>query len=187
MGDIAVSFSQTTGLFDWSLLYGDLADTSAALTSDLETSCIISLFTDLTANSDYKLPNNVRDQRGYWGDAYEPSPLGSNLWQLKYIPKTNSLLQIARKMCADSLQWLIDDGIAASVAVSTNWYAPNRTDIMMIGIVITEPVTNKTTRFRWSWCWAQIAGQVYNPVNAQGGAGSTGYFNYASFDSAVFG
>ena len=151
MADIALFYNQGTNRFDWDISSGDIAVAGVLSgTSDLETAVILSLFCDRLANPDYVLPKNVTDRRGWWGDVYEPTPSGSNLWQLKYIPKTNNILQIAVKMCNDALQWMITDGVAASVVTTANWYAPNRTDILVLNITITEPVTLKQYKFKYS-------------------------------------
>lgn len=75
--------------------------------SELETNIVVSLFTDARSSKD------IEDKRGYWG-----SGVGSLLWELFRETASQENLQRAIQYCKDALQWLVDDGIAASIEVT---------------------------------------------------------------------
>ena len=105
------------GMADIEIRGGDVA-----LGHDLETAVIISLFTDKRARPDDILPGASDDRRGWWGDTYseiENDPLGSHLWLLHREKQTQQTLNRAREYCQDALQWLIEDGIASEINVTT--------------------------------------------------------------------
>ena len=149
--DIAITWDNVLGRGDWSTTNGDLA-----LGSSLESAIAISLFTDAEAPASGL--NNAGPQgvnrRGWWGDAFADQPIGSTLWQLSGTPKsggTNLLLQ-AQAACQAALQWLIDDGIAQSVTVTTQWAAKQA---IAIAISIVEPTGTQST-FQYSWAWSEL-------------------------------
>jgi len=150
--DIAIAWNSAGAFGDWVALPGDLATTGGLLSAVL-----VSLFTDRLASADYLPPdpNAVPDKRGWWGDTYEPHLLGSRLWQLNRSKKTNSttLLAQAQDYCMEALQWLIDDGIAAAVAVNTQWLTR---DAIGIAVQITPPTGFAAQNFQFSWAWGGI-------------------------------
>lgn len=147
-GDIRILWDNTQALGDWSYAEGDILTGQ-----DLETACLVSLFTDRLATPDFVPTDGTTDRRGWWADYYLDRSLGSNLWQLERAKKTRSTLGIARTYARDALQWLIDDGIAADLIVNTSWQARN-----MIGIAVALVRPNGTvTRFMFSWAWQGLA------------------------------
>src|SRR5690242_20637804 len=119
MADIDLTWDNTSGTADWSFAVGDLATGS-----DIETAVLVSLFTDRTASADFQPSDGTTDRRGWWGDMFAPArPVGSRLWQLERAKKVGnaSILQQARGYCNEALAWLVEDGIAASVDVKTQW------------------------------------------------------------------
>jgi|SRR5271165_3323872 len=166
-GDIALLFSNATQTWDWcQTATGDIADTQAVGLSDLETAVVISLFNDKVVPPDWTFPQKgiLNDPRGWWGDAFNQYPIGSNLWLLRFQSGAPNLLQIARDYCNDALQWLLDYNIAASITVVTSWIFPDSTRAMGIAINITEPVTNITTQFQYAWAWQQITNVPPLPI-----------------------
>jgi phage gp46-like protein len=87
--DIKTIYDADTGTFDWQLVNGQLV-----MDDGLETSVILSTFTDRRSEDSDVLPNGGDDRRGWWGDAFPEIPgdvLGSRLWLLsrtKDIPAT---------------------------------------------------------------------------------------------------
>jgi phage gp46-like protein len=148
-GDVLLQWDNTNTIGDWSLALGDLQTGQ-----DLETACLVSLFTDKLATPDFQ-PTNP-DRRGWWGDPYNDEPLGSNLWQLERAHKTRDTLGLAQRYASDALQWLITDGIAQNVAVDTTWANAVNTTFLAIRIVITEP-NGSETRFTYGWAWENLA------------------------------
>ena len=118
MPDIALHWEPTTALGDWSLAGDDLA-----AGNDLYTAILVSLFSN---------------RGSWWADAYTKDPLGSDLYTLERAKKTNTkdLELRAARMCKAALQWLIDDGVAASVDVLTEW---QQRGLLAIAITVTEP------------------------------------------------
>ena len=150
-GDILIGWDNDNALGDWVLADGDLQTGQ-----DLETACLVSLFTDRLATPDFTPADGSTDRRGWWGDIYQPAPIGSNLWQLDRAKKTRDTLGLAKTYCEDALQWLIDDGVAASVAVDTRWIGGPGSTMLGIAIAITQP-DGSVSRFVYGWAWDNLA------------------------------
>jgi phage gp46-like protein len=159
-GDIQILWDNINALGDWALAEGDLETGQ-----DLETACLVSLFTDALATPDFVPTDGTTDRRGWWADSYETTPPGSNLWQLDRAKKTRDTLGAARGYALDCLQWLIDDGVAKAVYCNTTWLAAN---MLGIAIAIIKP-DGSETRFRFAWAWQGLA-TVISPVQFPAGA-----------------
>jgi len=120
--------------------------------SGLRTAVILSLFSDRRAAPDDVLPDGSSDRRGFWGDALadiEGDQIGSRLWLLSREKQTADVLARAKEYAEESLQWLIDDGVAKSVDVVAAWV---KTGMLGLHIVITRPDnTSATYRFEQAW------------------------------------
>lgn len=89
----------------------------------LDTAVMISLFTRRQALPDDALPDPTGHREGWWGDSYpqfDEDKIGSRLWLLSRSKTTQSVLNLAKVYAEESLQWLIDDGIATEVSVETS-------------------------------------------------------------------
>lgn len=150
-GDVLVQWDNLNTTGDWVLAIGDLQTGQ-----DLETACLVSLFTDRLATPDFIPTDGTTDRRGWWADPYNDQPLGSNLWQLERAKKTRDTLGLARTYALESLQWLVTDGIAAAVDVDTRWIGPEGTTMLGIAISITKP-DGTLTRFVYGWAWDNLA------------------------------
>jgi phage gp46-like protein len=153
-GDILVQWDNANAIGDWTLAEGDLQTGQ-----DLETACLVSLFTDKLATPDFAPTDGTSDRRGWWADLYNDQPLGSSLWQLDRAKKTRDTLGLARRYAQDALQWLIDDGVATSVVVDTRWLgnAVGAASTMLgIAVAITKP-DGSLTRFVYGWAWEDLA------------------------------
>jgi phage gp46-like protein len=119
------------------LLNIDGVTTSAVdVFEDLPRSVLISLFTWRRANPDDALPSNSR--QGWWGDTYPASAndrIGSRLWLLSRSVLTAETVTNAKEYAEEALQWLVDDGVAAGVAVIAERNGIGRLDI---GVTITR-------------------------------------------------
>jgi len=115
MSDIQTVFIDFTHGADYA------TDSLGLLVDDgLQTSVILSLFTDRRANPDDVLPSASSDLRGWWGDDYPVVPgdkIGSRRWLLSREKQLQSVLNRLKEYDQEALQWLIDDGVAASVSV----------------------------------------------------------------------
>jgi phage gp46-like protein len=163
-GDIYILWDNNNAQGDWALAVGDLQTGQ-----DLETACLVSLFTDKLATPDFTPTDGTSDRRGWWADPYNDQPLGSNLWQLERAKKTRDTLGLARRYAAEALQWLVDDGVAKSVAVNTAWLGAGVSTLLGIAIAITRP-DGSATRFVYGWAWdglAVLTSPVRVPAPAQ--------------------
>jgi len=118
----------------------------------LNTSVIISLFTDRQAEPGDVLPDGSSNRRGHWGDTFAAvngDKLGSRLWLLSREKQTNATLNRAREYAEEALQWLIDDGVAATVTVKASWVRPG-----MLGMtidIIRPDGSSENFRFEQAW------------------------------------
>jgi phage gp46-like protein len=86
----------------------------------LKTAVLLSLFTDRRAGPDEVPPDGTDDRRGWWADAFtaDGDVLGSRLWLLARAKNVPNVLVLARSYAEEALAWLVEDGVAASVAAS---------------------------------------------------------------------
>jgi len=93
------------------------------LDDGLQTSILISLFSDRRARADDLLPGDDGDRRGWWADAYpviEGDQIGSRLWLLSREKELAEPLRRAKEYAEEALAWLVTDGIAAHVEVTAS-------------------------------------------------------------------
>lgn len=148
--DIAIVWDSANARGDWAVTAGDLALDPGGLQSAV----LVSLFTDRVAPADYVPPaGSMPGRRGWWGDTYEASPVGSLLWTLDRSKKTGAftLLNQAKDYCKQALQWLVDDGAATSINVQTDWISPQTLGIL---VSILKPFALQPTDFRFEWAWS---------------------------------
>jgi len=110
---------------------GDVVVNDSDLERDdgLETSVIISLFTDRRAAVDQIPPEFPRDDlRGWWGD-------------------------VAQQYAQEALQWLIEDKVALQVTVATSYISVGW---MLIEIDIYRPSV-QVVRYRYGYEWTAQA------------------------------
>jgi phage gp46-like protein len=151
-GDVWILWDNLNAQGDWTLAAGDLQTGQ-----DLETACLVSLFTDKLATPDFVPTDGSSDRRGWWADPYNDQPLGSNLWQLERAKKTRDTLGLAQRYAAEALQWLVDDGVAKEIVVNTAWLgAAIGSTLLGIGIAIVKP-DGSVTRFTFGWAWQSLA------------------------------
>ena len=142
MGDLTTRWNTSAGIGDWatsiaqSVIWTDETGRSivdqngqpvAAIFTpgyglvtgeDLLTAVLISLFTDAQADPDDTIPDGTDNPRGWWGGV-----IGSKLWlrlRSKALPATSALV---KHDIEQALAWLVSDGVAAAVEVSTEWIA----------------------------------------------------------------
>lgn len=112
-------------LWDEDLNEGDISFNGGDLVRELglETAVMMSLFTDRRASDDDTLPDpNNPDKRGWWGDQitdYDNEQIGSRLWLLERSKTTSEVISLARFYIEEALQWMLEDGVAAAVNVTT--------------------------------------------------------------------
>lgn len=117
--DLVIYYDNTSFTFDFRLVDGDLAADDG-----LRSAVLISLFTDRRANADDVIPDGTGDRRGWWADAYTEVAgdfIGSRLWLLSREKQLPDVLQRAQTYAEEALAWMVEDGIARSVSVPTEW------------------------------------------------------------------
>lgn len=130
------------------LLRADVSITNGDLTLDkgLDTAVTVSLFTDRQALPGDVIPDGG-GPRGWWGNAYLPFQIGSRLWLLKRSVMTQAILNAAQDYAMEALQWMIDYGVAGSIAVvatATGLHSMN------LAITITQKGSSRTYNKSWS-------------------------------------
>lgn len=91
--------------------------------SGFETAVTISLFS--WARVDEADPKTVGQKWGWWGDTFAPNSgdnTGSKLWLLRRAKVSADTMGKAKAYALEALQWMIDDGVAKSVAVEVERY-----------------------------------------------------------------
>jgi phage gp46-like protein len=114
----------------------------------LESAVLISLFTDRRATAS-DIPDPI-NRRGWWGDTYpdiNDDQIGSRLWLLDRAKTWDQALRNAEIYALESLQWMIDDGVALTVEATASI---ERTNILHLQIAITKP---DTPAVRWIRTW----------------------------------
>jgi phage gp46-like protein len=103
----------------------------------LETAVILSLFLDRRADDDDEL-DDINDKRGWWGDELEENDdkIGSKLWQLDRSKTTQDTINSAKEFVEESLQWMIDDKVAADIKVEISRGGSQETPILIISVEI---------------------------------------------------
>lgn len=154
MSDIATVLLNTanTFSFDWAF---DLAGPGLAVEDGLQSAVIISLFTDRRAEaSDLPAGASGHDRRGWWGDSFaevEGDRIGSRLWLLAREKQTQATLLKARDYGREALQWLLDDGIAQGVLVSTSWLLGR--DGVLVMVVEISRAGKPVTKYQFEVFW----------------------------------
>ncbi|MFM9902130.1 MAG: phage GP46 family protein [Polaromonas sp.] len=136
-----LAFNPGVGAFD---LLVDDADLRQEAT--LASAVLLSLTCDRLAQ-----PHEVakgEDRRGWWADAYsaKQDQFGSRLWLLAREKQTPATVQRCKTYIEEALQWMIDDELIVSMAVSV--FVPK------VGrmVAIVKLVLNGDSRdFRFEW------------------------------------
>ncbi|WP_421173746.1 phage GP46 family protein [Aeromonas enteropelogenes] len=84
----------------------------------IHTALMISYFTDRRAEEGDDIPDGTNDRRGYWGDAFLPSPMGSRLWLLSREKQLDDALQKAARYAREAVQWLLDDELVSAIKIT---------------------------------------------------------------------
>jgi len=143
-GGIAISFDEDLEVFDLVLENGDLKGDS-----DLATLVLIGILTDRRSFPDDPIPN----ARGWTGDGLRKateSLIGSRLFLIRNEKTTDTTLVKINEYVKESLQLLIDDGIAATVEVISEYFDKVK-GIIAIQVTITKPFGELDTKFEILW------------------------------------
>ncbi|MCA8026472.1 phage GP46 family protein [Burkholderia cepacia] len=148
MSDITVIWDVDNSRGDWQFVAPALVTGN-----DLTSAVLISLFTDRSANSDDAIPDGTGDPRGWWGDIDEDKPIGSRLWLLDRSKQTQEVLNNARDYILEALNWLVDDGVVASIDAQTQWV---RDTFLGAQITLYQP-TGPNITLTYAWAWKQLS------------------------------
>lgn len=178
MADIATLWNPALGEGDWSIalaaveyladqegepLLGEdgaplMAEGVAAVVpglvsgQDLQTAVLISLFTDRLAAEDDILTDGSQDPRGWWGDLGQAYPIGSRLWLRQRAKQTPQTLQLVKGDIAEALQWLIDDGVVASIDIDAQWQVSG----FLAAVITLNQSSGALQALRFSWAWKEF-------------------------------
>lgn len=150
--DLELFWTAGASLADLGFSGGDLATDH-----DLKTAILLSLFTDQRAKDDDQLPDQMQGKRGWWGDALGVNgvnrKIGSRLWLLAREKQVQEVVNRAQEYAQEALQWLVDDGVVLSVAVSSAIVAPST-----LGLSIAVQRNQQTpARYRFEFAWNNLS------------------------------
>jgi len=139
------------GFFDVGTACPDLVIENGQLKFDLglETSVLISFFTDKRASLE-QLPIGHSTRRGWWADLIaQPSDdqYGSLAWTFEKTKLNAATAASFSDALQTSLQWMIDDGIADTVVVSSEVIAGEQ---ITLSVEITKP-SGDNIPFKFIW------------------------------------
>lgn len=146
-GDIALVINAIDNTIDLGLSSFDLITDGG-----IQTSVIVSLFTDRRTTSDDPAPDEQSGLGGWWGDLFQDDTndlIGSKLWLLKRAKREQETLNRAEDYAKEALKWMIDDGVAETVDASASYDGNGN---LILGISLTEPSGNKLD-FRYALKW----------------------------------
>jgi phage gp46-like protein len=155
LADLALVWDETLGSADLVMIDSDLASDPG-----LETAVLLSLFTDArAANDDVPPSGDPTDRRGWWADQFstvEGDKIGSRRWLLDRSKFTNETAIVLKEYDTEALQWMIDDGVASSVDITTALATVRGSPRINETIVINRPHGSPLT-FRFAHVWDSIA------------------------------
>lgn len=152
MPDISTFWIAAEARGDWAIAGPDLASGN-----DLETTVLISLFTDRRADPDDVIPDGSGDRRGWWGDLYEDEPIGSKLWLLDRSKKTEKVRLAAKDYIDAALAWLVSGGIARSVTTTVAWQAGRPGQGFLGALIQIDEPDGRTSVFNYQWAWGGLS------------------------------
>lgn len=142
-------------VFDGAL---DMAIDASDLATDdgLRTAVALSLLCDRRAEDDDVLPDGSDaangDRRGWWADAIadrDGDLFGSRLWLLCREKTLQNVRDRAEGYAREGLAWLIDDGVAAEIAVAAETVGR---DVLSIEVAIKRgDGTRIADRYQYVW------------------------------------
>ena len=133
----------------------EIVDNDILRDNTLLSAVYIMLLTDRRATLDEitlanLYPSFPYDLRGWWGDTYRESPIGSKLWLNRRRKATNLTLSQQIQYAKEALASLVDQGIAKRVTVNAQWV---RKGVMEMDIQIVrtdDSIAQQTYTFLWS-------------------------------------
>lgn len=137
------------------------------MSESLLTAVIISLFSDARAANDAPLPDpRSEDRRGWWGDSTNTSKpndsVGSKLWLLEREKNVDSVLKKAKMYVEEALQWMLDEGVAASINVTVEAQPSRNTGAVVLAfqVNIAKPKIVDPVAFKFEQEWRATANGI---------------------------
>lgn len=118
----------------------------------LETAVIISVFSDQRVTNE-ELPPGIEFKRGWWGDLFpeiEGDRIGSKQWILNRSKNNLETVAQLENLVRESLQWMLDDGVASAIEVS-GAIDENNPQLTNLAIEISRPSGGETDRYGIIW------------------------------------
>ncbi len=130
--DIKIIYDNDLAVGDFNFLNGDLEREEG-----LETSVLISLYTDARASEDDNV-DDPNDLRGWAGDLLPSNDdsIGSKLWLLDRSKATQENANKAKQYVQQALNWMIEDGVASKIDVVTSIVGYEETKKLVLNITI---------------------------------------------------
>lgn len=150
MTDFALKWNSALTVADLEVAANDLRSDEG-----LETSVMLSLFSDRRAESGDPLPDGEQDRRGWWGDSHpvvEGDRFGSRLWLLARAKPTEDTRVRAEEYAREALQWMLDDRVASRVDVTAEFLTAPRG--LALTVTVHRPDRSDPLAFRFGRVWA---------------------------------
>ncbi len=147
---------------------GDIKFTGGDLVRELglQTSVLMSLYTDRRAENDNELPDPLsNDRRGWWGDQinidFEDDKIGSRLWLLERSKTTEQTLADAKFFIEECLQWMINDEVVQTIDVEVE--RQNRQDgtATLAGKISIQQTDGIEKAYKFDDLWQGELEEVY--------------------------
>lgn len=125
-----IALKKTGNLYDL-----DFDGRDFVMSENLESSVILSL--DIKALEEDAMNSAVANvdkySAGWWGNSFEETQIGSALWTIKKNVK--SAIDFAKENAKKALEWLVNDGVAASVETD----ARDEDGVCVIDVTVEKP------------------------------------------------
>lgn len=150
ISETAAGLVEVVGYFD----IGFSASGDFELEPGMRTNLIMSLFCERRAEP-YEVSTPIM-RRGWWGNLNSNTPgfeIGSKLWLLDQSRLTQSTVKLAQQYAQVGLQWLIEDGLAKAVSVTSTPTALFNSTGVQLDITITTGAD--VVSYKWYTVWSQ--------------------------------
>jgi phage gp46-like protein len=137
MSDLKLTWDDTTGTADFSIVGDDIATDDT-----LETSAFLSLF--------------LGSVKGWWGDAIPEAPgdrVGSRLYELEREKDLPQVLERAPKLVEEALAWMVEDQVASSVSATAESlpYGDDRSVLALTATINRPTLVPAVYRYAYNW------------------------------------
>lgn len=150
LADLALTWSNTQGSADLSMIDSDLASDRGLMTA-----MILSYFVDAAAETDDVPPSgDENDRRGWWADQFaevQGDRIGSRIWLLDRSKNTNETKLRAAEYIREASAWMIEDRVVSSIDVVVDAVTPT----LLFAVDVQRPGRDPIS-FRFSHTWEHL-------------------------------